>query len=339
MAAWIELHTNVGDHSKTRKLMRRLQWSKGQAVGGLVLLWQHMFATQIDGDLRDHDPEDIADIMCWAGDPADLMRALEESGFIRDGFIVNADKYWGRYDHQRKMNAERQARRRAKLAGESTGDTVLESSAEYDPAPRNADTTPCHAHTEPNHADVTRDKRKVTRDRALRNASQYSTVQDITEHDTTGERSDADASGAIAAVDPVDGQPSPQEPIPAEPQDASAGIVTAERPANPIWQLIEAVCAITGAVPSDWPAAHRSKMSGAAKALLKDYSAPDVIGCARWLWSDDWRRGNGVDLLTIRTNIQRWIDIDRPAERTHTKPAYVTEAPTPSYYRMLDGGK
>jgi hypothetical protein len=79
---WIESHTTVGAHPKTRKLGRRLGINVPQAVGHLHLLWHWAVDYAQDGDLTRHDAEDIALGAQWDGEPDIFLEALSDAGWI-----------------------------------------------------------------------------------------------------------------------------------------------------------------------------------------------------------------------------------------------------------------
>lgn len=80
---WIESHSTIGAHPKTRKLARLLAISVAQAVGHLHLLWHFAVEYARDGELVPrHDLEDIAAGALWEGAAQDFLTALVESGFV-----------------------------------------------------------------------------------------------------------------------------------------------------------------------------------------------------------------------------------------------------------------
>lgn len=79
---WIEFHQSIRDHPKTRKLARRLEIHKAQAVGHLGLLWIWALDYAPDGELARYDAEDIAIGADWDGDSSEFRAALEGAGFI-----------------------------------------------------------------------------------------------------------------------------------------------------------------------------------------------------------------------------------------------------------------
>lgn len=90
--AWIESHTELAHHPKTRKLARLLECSIPTAVGHLHCLWHWALDHAFDGDLSGYESEDIAVGAMWDGDPEVFVKALisaksrEGTGFVdQDG--------------------------------------------------------------------------------------------------------------------------------------------------------------------------------------------------------------------------------------------------------------
>jgi hypothetical protein len=89
---WIESHTTIGHHPKTRKLARRLNVSIPEAVGLLHLLWHWAIEYAADGDLSKHEPEDMAVGAQFDGDPHVFLEALVATGFVDrgdDGIVLH----------------------------------------------------------------------------------------------------------------------------------------------------------------------------------------------------------------------------------------------------------
>ncbi|MCL6594044.1 MAG: HNH endonuclease, partial [Alicyclobacillus sp.] len=111
--AWIESHTELSEHPKTRRLARLLGESIPAAIGRLHLLWWWATKYAIDGDLSRYEPEDIADALMWDGDPHKLVSALIQAGFIDEPmYIHDWDDYAGRLLEQRQLQADRKKRSR-----------------------------------------------------------------------------------------------------------------------------------------------------------------------------------------------------------------------------------
>ena len=118
--AWIESHQELARHPKTKKLARLLGVSLPAAVGHLHFLWWWAMDYAQDGDLSRYDEADIADACGWDGDPAVMVRALVDSGFLDstdDGLTIHDwHEYAGRLIEKREQNKERKKKSRARHA-------------------------------------------------------------------------------------------------------------------------------------------------------------------------------------------------------------------------------
>lgn len=70
------------DHPKTLALMEALQVDLAKAVGTLELLWHFTGRYAPRGDIGKWSPARIAEAVAWGGEPAKLISALLESGWI-----------------------------------------------------------------------------------------------------------------------------------------------------------------------------------------------------------------------------------------------------------------
>jgi hypothetical protein len=110
---WIESHTTIGRHPKTRRLCRLLGVDLPAAVGHLHLFWHWVLEFAEDGSLAGFTAEDIADAAYWEGNPQQFVEALIAAGFLDDrgGYLAVHDwlDYAGRllHDRQRKRSARR----------------------------------------------------------------------------------------------------------------------------------------------------------------------------------------------------------------------------------------
>ena len=118
---WIELHQSLPRHRKTIELAAILGISRVQVVGHMASLWLWAIDNAPDGRLAGIKPSVIAFAAEWDGDPAALVGALREAGFIDvgpDGHMAlhSWDQYIGRLIDKRRANAERmrEARERAR---------------------------------------------------------------------------------------------------------------------------------------------------------------------------------------------------------------------------------
>lgn len=110
--AWIELHQELREHPKAKRIARRLQMPLPHVIGHLSCLWLWCLSYAQDGDLSAFDVEDIADGALYEGDAADFHAALVAEGFIEeaeDGTqqIHDWHEYGGKLLHRKKANAER----------------------------------------------------------------------------------------------------------------------------------------------------------------------------------------------------------------------------------------
>lgn len=117
---WIRVEANLSTHRKTRRLARALGVPAVQVVGHLVCLWAYALAHAADGDLRDHDPEDIADGALWAGDAWHFVDALTTVGLLDQGPRGLVIHDWQEYAAGLR-EAERKRAYRAKRAGTCPG--------------------------------------------------------------------------------------------------------------------------------------------------------------------------------------------------------------------------
>lgn len=87
--AWIESHTEIGDHPKVYVLYTALSVRKAEAIGLLHLLWHFTmkFAWR-DGDLTRFDDVAIARASGWEDDASMFINGLQKSGFL-DGKKVH----------------------------------------------------------------------------------------------------------------------------------------------------------------------------------------------------------------------------------------------------------
>jgi len=115
VSAWIKSYQALRQHPKTRKLARRVGGVPA-AIGYLHCLWWWCIDYAPDGDLTNHDAEDIAIACEWDGKPADLIKHLSECGFLDNGDglrVHDWDEYGGALVDGRERNAQRMKRARA----------------------------------------------------------------------------------------------------------------------------------------------------------------------------------------------------------------------------------
>lgn len=74
--AWIEIHQELRDHPKVKRLAKALGMSNVTARGHIVGLWLWSIQYAPDGDLSGYSAEEIADGADWEKDPNDFVDAL-----------------------------------------------------------------------------------------------------------------------------------------------------------------------------------------------------------------------------------------------------------------------
>lgn len=111
--AWIESHQTLGGHLKLRRLAKALNIHRAQAIGHLHYLWWWALDGAPDGDLSSLNPEEIAEMAEWPGEPEPFVEALRECGWLDpDGRIHDWQDYAGKITGLREANRDRQRRRR-----------------------------------------------------------------------------------------------------------------------------------------------------------------------------------------------------------------------------------
>jgi hypothetical protein len=112
---WIESHSGLYNHLKTRKAAAALKISQCQLIGHLHCLWWWAIDEAEDGDLSKMDDAAIAMVSQWEGDPNEFVTALREcrKTIDGDGFITSENKlthwqkYTGKLIERRQKDAER----------------------------------------------------------------------------------------------------------------------------------------------------------------------------------------------------------------------------------------
>jgi hypothetical protein len=124
---WIESHSSLRGHPKTRKMARMLGIGIPQAIGHLHCLWWWCGEYVTDGDITSYSEDDIADACGWEGDANALMEALINCGVgDRPGFVevIEGQRYihdWyeyiGKLLDKRAKDRERQRDKRKTSEG------------------------------------------------------------------------------------------------------------------------------------------------------------------------------------------------------------------------------
>lgn len=112
--AWIESHTTLREHPKTKHLCRLLKITRREGVGLLHFLWWWALDYAPEGDLSAWSDEDIADAVDWKRNAGVMMDALLGAGFIdSDRQIHDWYEFAERRIARRRANAERMRAKRA----------------------------------------------------------------------------------------------------------------------------------------------------------------------------------------------------------------------------------
>ena len=120
---FIPIDVHLKHHRKTRKLAEILAISAREAMSYLVCLWSSAALEAEDGDLSEWEPQDVAYAADYQGDPEEFVRALEATGWLRDGRLHGWDNHYGKCVKakkagRRKVERERGAKRRGRERGE-----------------------------------------------------------------------------------------------------------------------------------------------------------------------------------------------------------------------------
>ena len=73
---------NTQKNPKLKRLARELQINRAHAIGILELLWQYTAQNTPGGNIGRCDDEDIAEECFWDGEPATLVKALVDCGWL-----------------------------------------------------------------------------------------------------------------------------------------------------------------------------------------------------------------------------------------------------------------
>jgi len=90
VSEWIESHTSLPRHRKTKRLSRRLGISIRDTVGCLHMLWYYAADFAPSGNLDGHAPEDIASGCDWDGIHGSSSKRLP----IRGGWRAPLRDWW-----------------------------------------------------------------------------------------------------------------------------------------------------------------------------------------------------------------------------------------------------
>lgn len=276
--AWIESHQTLLNHPKTIRAARVLGIQRVHLVGHLHALWWWAMDYAPSGSLAGFDPADIADAMQWEGDADALVDALVTCG-IGDGsgFLDADDGGYAIHDWDIYVG---------KLLDKRTRDAARKRS-------------------ERRPEDVQHDDDAQPADDSRTSATCPEDVQPMSDGRPTdiqrtalGRRSDG--AGTVPTVPTVPTKPDPTRARAREPDITQP------------WAVVEDVFEVAGADATDLGRAERGRQSKTAKDLLADHDREAIQSCARWLWSQDFWRSRGIDVMTVRDQIPRWIAAGKP---------------------------
>lgn len=148
--AYVEAHTELRNHPKTKRVARLLCIPPIHVVGHLLGLWWWCQDYARDGNLSGYSAVEIADAAEWTADPDAFVEALigagrdGEPGFLEiaaDGALLVHDwvQYGGKLFKIREQGAKRQANWRARQRNE-----------EVTPAPPSGDSDVTQPHNDSN---------------------------------------------------------------------------------------------------------------------------------------------------------------------------------------------
>ena len=139
MSQWIESHTALPRHRKTRRLKRLLDCKTVEAIGYLHMLWYYGADFTPGGFLADSTIEDVADACEWPGEPEPFITALTTAGWLDvcDGGYQIHD--WGDYCRlyrARQKAAERQRAKRERDRYPQDGNSAVTVTSRDSHAPK-----------------------------------------------------------------------------------------------------------------------------------------------------------------------------------------------------------
>lgn len=270
-------------------------------VGHLHALWWWAMDYAPSGSLSGFDAADIADAMEWEGDPDALIGALlgcgvgDGAGFLDaadDGSISIHD--WDDYA--------------GKLLGKRNRDAARKRVERQAP-----DVQPTSKTEEP---DIPAQSVGRPQDGAAPSNGRPTDIR----RTSNGRRSDGARTAQVPTVPTVPTEPDPTRARAREPDITQP------------WTVVEDVFEVTGADATDLGRAERGRQSKTAQSLLADHDRDAIQACARWLWSQDFWRSRGIDVMTVRDQIPRWIAAGRPQEfQTAQQPPPQTVHLGPAY--------
>jgi hypothetical protein len=112
---FVPVDLNLPRHRKLRRFCKALKIKRPQAIGHLVLLWQHVAEQHVGGYMIDVEPEEVAEACDWPAEKADrFIGALLEAGFLEHdgGGILSVPgwaEHYGKIEKVRDKDKERKA--------------------------------------------------------------------------------------------------------------------------------------------------------------------------------------------------------------------------------------
>lgn len=170
MIPWIMIYTNLLSHPKTGRLVDALGLKSPNvepeviAAGMLVSLWTWAAQNAYHGDLSACSDRTIAKACSWKKDPAKLVQALQDCGWM-DGKVLHdwdeyAELYINQLDNTREKTKERVRRYRERKKGVTLDDTSSDCNS-YVTVTCNESNAPTeHNHTEHNNISLLSKERK-----------------------------------------------------------------------------------------------------------------------------------------------------------------------------------
>jgi len=117
MSEWLELHYDVFEHPKTKRMSKILKTPRAAVVGHLAALWTFSARYAISGDLTKLEDDEIEIAAGWEGKDGAFLQAALTVGYLdSDGESVRIhdwDDYAGKWANRRARNAERMRHARA----------------------------------------------------------------------------------------------------------------------------------------------------------------------------------------------------------------------------------
>jgi len=128
---WIKLATGLPEHPKSDKLADILD--EPRAWSHVVELWLWAARVRPSGDLSDLSPKMIARRSGWTGDASAFVAALEGSGFLEGGLLVDWDQWQGAHREKFVRDRERMAATRAEAKAAKSRDSHATKQPNADP--------------------------------------------------------------------------------------------------------------------------------------------------------------------------------------------------------------